>query len=298
MLTAVIKTIVTIILLLALSHFSAASAQVSPSPPDDNQVSARTGQTAPQASRTITTSRPRINPTKIVAFHLRDGKLIFGKLLAEDKNKVTVERLEESRIVVSTYSKREIDPRTLDTKNVPEYKYYLDLAEYFSARTWDFRDDPDDFIQAIRCYEKAKQSVADSYGQDSERIAQIEQSLKRIKADKDVWISQVQSRAKLKKLEFEAEVENRLKELEDKVNALNQQIGESIQRLDKVVADMKSSYQKLEQNIAGIDQNIIRQLSILDDRIEATRRLIDPWSRTRYPGFYYYRPYNRPFVQP
>ncbi len=113
-------------------------------------------------------------------FYLRDGKLVFGKLVSEEKNKITVERLDESRIVVSTYSKREIDSRTLQVRSIAEAAYYIELAEYFSGRTWDFRDDPDDFIQAIRCYEKAKRFLAETQGPDSEKIDEINKKIEHL----------------------------------------------------------------------------------------------------------------------
>ncbi len=159
---------------------------------------------------------PRANSVRTVDFHLRTGELIYGKVLTEDKNKITIERLDESKIVVNTYGRREIDPRTLDIKTVPEYRYYLDLADYFAGRTWDFRDDPDDFIQAIRCCEKAKSALGTTAaGQDSERIEQINERIKKLEADRQVWEIQVKSRAELKKLKFEAEAVNKLKELEE-----------------------------------------------------------------------------------
>ena len=130
------------------------------------------------------TTRPRVGPVKMVDFYLRDGeKLVFGKLVSEDRNKITVEHLDESRIIVSTYSKREIDTRTLNIKNTSQVKYWLDLVEYFSGRTWDFRDDPDDFIQAIRCCEKAKQAITDSGRRSSGRIEQIDRKIEQLKAD-------------------------------------------------------------------------------------------------------------------
>ena len=221
--------------------------------------------------------KPRAAAVKMADFYMRDGKLVFGKLLLEDKNKVTIEQLEGSTIVVSTYSKRDIDPRTLQTRAVPEYKYYMDLAEYFSGRTWDFRDDPDDFIQAIRCYEKAKQSVSGSEAADSERIEQINERIKQLQADREVWTREVQSRAELKKLEFQAEFEKRFKELEDKVNAGSQKISESAARFDKVMTEMQDNHKKLEQSISVMGQEMSRQLNILADRVETNRRLGDPF---------------------
>lgn len=283
-------SIMSLCLVLVFSCYLNAYAQTSP-----NQSTAETVQRTYETATGTVTLRPRMNIIKMADFHLRSGELVYGKLVWEDKNMITVEKRDDSRIVVSTYSKREIEPRTLETKTVPEYKYYLDLAEYFSARTWDFRDDPDDFIQAIRCCEKAKQSVLETETPENEKIEQINEKIQKLQADRQVWEREVESRAKLKKLEFEAEFENKLKELENKVNAGGQQIDKTLQRLDEFTTEMKDNYQRLEQNISGVSQDLSRRLNVLADRIEANTRLIDPFRWGLSPRYYYqYRPYYRP----
>jgi septal ring factor EnvC (AmiA/AmiB activator) len=172
----------------------------------------------------------------------------------------------------------------------------MDLAEYFSGRTWDFKDDPDDFIQAIRCYEKAKQlavgassalsSLPKGDTQDNERTAQIDEKIKQLQADREVWTREVESRAKLKKLELESEFENRLKELQDKVNASSQKVTESVERLDKTIAEIQSNHRKLEQAISAMEQETARRLNILGNQVDVNRRLVDPFywvPRSRYP---------------
>lgn len=153
---------------------------------------------------------------------------------------------------------------------MPEYRYYLDLADYFAGRTWDFRDDPDDFIQAIRCCEKAKSALGTTAaGQDSERIEQINERIKKLEADRQVWEIQVKSRAELKKLKFEAEAVNKLKELEEtKVNAGSQQVTKSVERLDKAVTDIQENHRKLEGGLYGIQQ----QLNVLAERTRGQRK--------------------------
>ena len=259
--------------------FSNAYAQTS-----QNQESAETKQITTETSQETKELRPKATLVKMTDFYLRDGELVFGKLISESKNKITVEQLAESKIVVSTYSKREIDSRTLHVKTVPEFKYYLELAEYFSGRSWDFRNDPDDFIQAIRCHERAKRLIAETQTQDDEKIEQINQSLEHLQADRQVLMREVESRARLKKLEFEAEIEKRLNELEDKVDASSRQIDESI-------ADMKDSYEELGKSIAELTKDISQQ----ENSIRANRRLIDRIDyrvRWYYPPQYYY-PYRR-----
>lgn len=43
--------------------------------------------------------------------------------------------------------------------------------------------------------------------------------MEQLQADRRVWIREIESRAKLKKLEFEATIETSIKQLEDKVAA-------------------------------------------------------------------------------
>lgn len=245
--------------------------------PAQNETAVETQQAAPQRPRITPRPRAKLDFVKVIDCHLRDGKLIFGKLLSEEKNKITLEQLEEGRITVSTYSKRVIDTRTMHTKNIPEYQYYLDLAEYFSGRTWDFVDDPDDFIQAIRCYEKAKQLVEQSQRQDDEKIKQIQTKIKRLQADRDVWIRETASRAQLKKLEFEAEIDARIDEFEDKIDASSKQLEESMKHLDDIAADIDGNYKRLENIISERDADLTRQLDILRQRTELNRSLIDRW---------------------
>lgn len=274
----------TVILATALSFSANVSAQAGRS-----EDAVEKGKAAEVSSR-ATTLRPRMSVARTADFYLRTGEFIFGRLVTEDKNKITVERLEGTKIIPSTYSKREIEPRTLQTKSIPEYRYYLDLAEYFSSRTWDFKDDPDDFIQAIRCCEKAKQSILPTQTQGSERISQIDERIKKLQEDQQVWTRETKSRAELKKLEFEAEIETRLKELADKIDAISPQVDQAIERLDNAVTEMSD----MEQGVAAVDQDIYRRLNILTDQVEATRRLIAPVPRYYYP----YRGYSQPYIVP
>ena len=300
--TGAISTI-TFILILAFSCFSQTYARADPNSTtaeinpviqrvlrmgaETQQRTAETSQAAKEPSRL------RPNFVKTADFYLRNGQLIFGKLVSEDKNKVTIEQLTASKIIVTTYSRRDIDQRTLQIKNVPAYKYHMDLAEYFSSKTWDFRDDPDDFIQAIRCYEKAKQAIVGTSQVNSERIEQINEAIKELQADRQVWAREVESRAKLKKLEFEAEFQTRLNELEDKINTSSQKVDESAERLDNIIREIQDNRQRLEQSFSMMDQDIRRQLNILASQVEANRRIIDPfygYLPRRYPFGYYDRP--------
>jgi methyl-accepting chemotaxis protein len=220
-------------------------------------------------------SRQRMDSIKMITFQLKTGELISGKLISEDRNQVTVEQPEQSNIIVSVYGKRDIDIKTLHTNSVLEYRYYTDLAEYFYSKTWDFKDDPDDFIQAIRCYEKARQLLLKTQEQDDEKIAQITEKIKKLEADRSVWTREVESRAKLKELELEATFGTRLAELEDKFGTHTQNINKSMEQLDKTIADIQDNQRKLEESISSIDKNTSQQLKILSSQVETNRRLIN-----------------------
>lgn len=252
---------------------------------DTNQSPVEAEDEAMQTSQQTDRSSKRLDFVKMVDFYLNDGTFVSGKVISEDRNKIVVEEVQEGGMAASVYGKREINSRTLRTKGTLEYKYYSDLAEHFSARTWDFQNDPDDFIQAIRCYEKAKELLANTERQDTE-TNQINEKMKQLQADREVWTREAESRAKLKKLEFEATFEKRLKDLESKLNTVSQQLDKSMQQLDSTVAAVQDNYQRLETNISRINEDITRQLRNLEDRITDNERLFD---RRWWTPRYYYR---------
>jgi len=252
-----------------------------------NTEPARIKQETVANSEQLRRSGSRISFVKIADFHLRDGTFVSGKLIQEDKTKITVEQLDQSKIVVSTYSRKDIDTRTLRKRSIPESRHYLNLAEYFSGRTWDFQDDPDDFIQAIRCYEKAGQLLAQYQNQKSAEINQINEKIKQLQADREVWTREVQSRAKLRKLEFETEIEKKFGKLKDEVKVSTNKLDKATEELNSIVAKMKENYEKLEKSISEMDETTSRQLKTLEDQVRFNRRLIDRID-------YYLRWYNLP----
>jgi prefoldin subunit 5 len=201
----------------------------------------------------------------MVDFYMRDGNTVSGKLLRDDPTQLVVEEPSGSIIITTTYSKKEVDTRTVRTRPVPEWQYYVRLAEYFTAKTGDFVDDPDEFIEAIRCYEKAKQSLQASG--DKDKIADIDKALKNVQNDREVWTREVESRAKLKRLEYDAEAENRLKKLERSVAESNVKLVESIKNLDKNTDDIKKDYQKMDKAIGDLNKDMVKQTNNLQGQI-------------------------------
>jgi hypothetical protein len=247
-------------------------------PNESNKIRSKSIESAPVARR------PRIEMVTMADFYMRDGNAVSGRLLSDDNTQVVIEQPVDSTLVTRSFSKRELDPRTLKTRPMPESQYYTRLGEYFAARTWDFRDDPDDFIAAIRSYEKAKQSLQTS-GADEGKIAEIDRAIKKLEDDRDVWTREVESRAKLKKLEFEAEAENRLKQLEKQVAESSVKLNESIKYLDKTVSDIRNDNKRLEVTITNINKDFVQQINALQVRLTNDEIAInDIWLRLQFVG--------------
>ena len=233
----------------------------------------------------------RLAGVRTVSFYLMNDRPVAGRLISEDKSQITVEELDESKIFISTYSKKEIDSRTIRQTKMPEVKYYLELAEYFESRIWDFKDDPDDFTQAMRFYEKAKEIIQQSQERIPTSAAEIEEKIKQLHEQKNLWTENVKTRAELKRLEFEATFDVRLEELDDKINGLAQSLREMGEQLDKLVKSTQDNYNKFKGSVSTINQTLSSRFQELKTRIELNEREIDRLWRRRYRYYprYYYR---------
>jgi len=264
------------------------SAEISPILERVRDVSAATDRRSGTSFSGDDMLRTRIRSIRTIDFHLKNGKLVFGKLISEDRNKVIVEQVEGSKLIVATYSKRDVETRSLQARNVSASKYYTEMAEYFAGRTWDFKDDPDDFIQAIRFFQRSKQLIEGSSQLDREKSKEIDRKVAELEADREVWTKQVESRAKLKELEFQAEYVTRFSELESKINESAQMIEASVAQIDTVLADVKKNSEMLDTSIPALEQDLRRRMDLLGAEVEANRRLLDPYGRSR-RGDYGYR---------
>jgi hypothetical protein len=233
------------------------------------------------------TQRPRIEFVKTADFYLRDGKFVTGKVIEDDKSKITVESRAGSAVEVLTFTKKEVDTRTLRINTMPQYRFYEELGDYFAGRTWDFRDDPDDFIQAMRAYELAKAAAVDSERRQ-EDIDEIQGKIEKLKSDKETWTQQTKDRAELKKLEFEATFDERTKQLENRFDATNQLLDQALKRFDAYVKQTNGNFDNLQKNLSGLNTDIARRIQSLEERIENNRQLIDDLGRYRYYGRRYY----------
>ena len=243
----------------------------------------RTGKAATNIKRT-SSPRKKLENVRLTSLYLRNGKLVSGQVVSEDSNKITVAEVIGSQIVVNTYGVRELELKTRSVKIKLEFEHYEELAVYFAGRTGDFRDDPDDFIQAIRFYEKAKYLLADaSPNIYADKIREIEKKIDAINAERKVWIREVKSRTELKQLELQATINERIRELRDENAKYKEQ-------LETIVADMDN----IRDNFDILDRNITWNIQRLEEETMANQYEVEQLRRRRGPVFLYDQPnYNR-----
>ena len=233
--------------------------------------------------------RPQRNKNvRIKTFHLRNGGLVMGKVISEDKNQVTLEELNRSPIVISMYAKRQIASGTIHTQTMSELSYCRKFAAYFANKAWDFKNDPDDFIQAIRLYEKAKQLLSQAPVPNPQDISEIDKKIALVKADRQIWITEAKSRAELSKLQTQAVIDQRLDELKLEIVKNTAELAAIRQTLD-------AQYKDLEKRISELDltfEDVYKKMQQATDDIKANTDDI------RDLGRYYRRAPSRIYIQP
>ena len=215
----------------------------------------------------------RIVRTK--TFYLKDGTVVMGRVISEDRNQITLEHFNQSPVAVYTYAKRQIVARTTHTQIVSELDYYKKCAALFASKAWDFRDDPDDFIQSIRLYEKAKQILSEAAQPDAQEINEIDKKIAQVKADREIWITEAKSRGKLSKLQALAVIDQRMAELK-------QEIGKNAAEVSAIKQTIGKNYKALNQRISDSDrtfEDLHRRLQRARDEIEKNKRDIDDLDR-------------------
>lgn len=203
---------------------------------------------------------------RTVSFFLDDERNVQGKVVSEDKSQITVAAFAGSTIAVSTYDRNKIAARSIRYKTMPESKYWETAAEYFAARTWDFENDPDDFIQAIRCYEKAKFLASGAFGAEHDTVKQLKKKIEQVKADKERWTAEAESRARLKRLELESAFDARM----SKTERLVSQNSEQLRRIRVTLEEFQ-----LDTSITELRADIDAWLLRVQSDINTNRRDID-----------------------
>ena len=222
------------------------------------------------AIKNIVRQIPKI---KTASFTLKDGLSVFGEIKEDDRTHIVISHPYESIIVTKSYSKQDIESRIV-YKSMSYLEYWEMIGDYFLTRTWDFKDDPDDFTNAIRSYENAREVIKEIYGPEHEKTKEYSNKISQIEKERDNWIEKTKRRAELKQMEFVAEYEEKLLELKqliDDNSRLLQQLYEIRQEFTKLESDFDKELNFIYNEIDKIDfkvRNNSADIRTLFDRVD------------------------------
>lgn len=235
---------------------------------------------AAQNEVSIAGKNARVKNVKTVSFTTAvSGQIVRGRIIAEDRNFVTVEYPSKSTIEVQTIARKDIIPDTFVQQTISEYEYWMELADYFKSQTWDFKNDPDDFMQAIRCLENAKEIVANVRGDDNILAGEIQAGIDKLTADRQSWTEKAKIRAQQMNVETLATLDETLKKLADIAATNSEQIAKLERmsgRTDQMQTDIENLKLQIQQEFSVISANI---KSMSDDIEKNTARTDELWRR-------------------
>ena len=153
----------------------------------------------------------------------------------------------------------------------PPPTYYLDLSEHFTRQTWDFQHDPDDFTQAIRFAEQARQLLTSASPSDSPQLTKAQQQITRLQADRKLWQKEMQTRAELNQLELAATLDQTLTKLRTDLDSLRTDI-------DELRTGSSPAQRALTQTITNLETRLADQLLTLRRALQDNQNQInDLW---------------------
>lgn len=272
---SVVSILGVIFILTALSEISAQDANSLP-------------QTTPDVNSTVVKRKP-VGKVQLVSFVLNNGQSVSGKIESEDAFEIKLSQIDGVAIAYSEYYKNDIDRKTIVYKNISELDYWRNTGEHFLRKVWDFQDDPDEFIQAARCFERAKNLVADALGENHKLVAELDAKIKQINADMENWSQQAEMRAKMRNLEALATLDTKLQQFQTQLTENSKAVAD-IRTEMKGISSLED-YTKLRENVRDADVLI----QILEQRMTKMESDMDSlwrWNRNS-PRYYYNTPRTR-----
>jgi hypothetical protein len=230
-----------------------------------------------QDSNSSPVRRKSIEKIKLISFNLISGQRFSGKLVNENPFEIEIAEIKGSKILLSKYYKNDIDKKSIIYKTVSELDYFRDTGNYFLEKVWDFEDDPDEFIQAIRCYEKAKSLVETAVGPEHKLAAELDEKISQIKADMEKWAQQTKERAELRELELLSTLDSHLQQIQEQIATNSKDIANIQRELVNNTAAI-GDYKELGNQITSIEV----ATRLLEQRIlEIEDDIRDLWRRYR-----------------
>lgn len=236
-----------------------------------------------QDVNSVPIKRKPVGKIQLVSFVLNNGQSVSGRLESEDAFEIKLSQIEGSSIVSAKYYKNEIDKKTIAYKNISELDYWRNTGDYFLQKVWDFQNDPDEFIQAIRCFERAKSLVVDALGENHKLVAELDEKIKKINADMETWSQQAKSRAGMRNLETLATLDAKLQQFQDQLTENSKAVADFRAELKNISSS--DVYDQLREKASNADV-LIRVLEQRMTKLESDMDSMWRWNRNQ-PRYYY-----------
>jgi len=180
------------------------------------------------------------------------GRQVYGRIVNETNFDIVLEEPLDNRLITNRY--RTFRLEEIEKHTLPEMKYYTDLGEYFLSRTGDFENDSQDFMQAIVCYEKARRITLDTFGPNSLESEQIDERLRIIGQDRDIYERELRKMNDLKKIEISVQDSMKIDEIYKMLI--------DIRRENKI---FRYEFKKIEQSLSKINSGVEENKNSLKD---------------------------------
>ena len=253
--------------------------------------SANPQETLPRDANSVPIRRKPIENVRLVSFILNGGQRVSGRVESEDAFEIRLSEIKDAEIVSFRYYKNDIDKKSIIYKNVSGLDYWRDTGEYFLRKVWDFQNDPDEFIQAIRCFEKAKILVQDAVGAGHKLAAELDEKISRINADMQKWSEQARTRVEMRNLETLATLDSKLQQFQEQI-AENSKAVSDLRTEIKNVSAASGNYEQLRDKVNNSDiwMRVFEQRII---KLESDMDNFWRWNRNQ-PRYYYVPPKSKP----
>jgi hypothetical protein len=170
--------------------------------------------------------------------------------------KPVAEMLYSGKILPSSYSRLDMEPRSINYQTVSEYQYWMNTGQYFESRTWDWQDDADEFAQALRCYQTAQDLATAGMGAGSTAAQDADERVRKVLESRQKWIETAKPRAEMAELELKSTLAQRL----DNIN-------KSLLALQSNVDGLNQSRANYETSLAAYQRDVNARLDRMSEDI-------------------------------
>ncbi|MCD4830474.1 MAG: hypothetical protein K8R02_01550 [Anaerohalosphaeraceae bacterium] len=233
----------------------------------------------------VVRKRP-VKTFRLISFTLNDGQRVSGRIVTKGPIGFEIAIIDGSQIKLARYYRDDIQPRSIIYSKSSALDYWRNAGDYFLEKVGDFKDDPDEFIQAIRCFEKAKFAVSAAMGPEHKLVAELGEKIGQTKAEMDRWVELVTPRAELRKLEVLSTIDQQFEGMQTKVETNTKELA-GVQIKLAGYAATAQGYEKIRDRLSRVET----LASSFQQRIERMENdVYDLWRYYRNRNVYYNSP--------